>query len=429
MKKTIVIGGGIIGVATLHELAVRGVEAVLLEAESELATGASYANGGMMTPSMPDPWNSPGVWRHLVASVFDPYAPMKLRLSAAPGLARWGLEFLRNSSSARHLASSAANFVLASYSAAATREIADLYGFDFDRSTTGTLKIFSSTNANAGPLALARRLEPLGLRFVELDRQGVIEKEPRLRPVAETITGGIQYPDDFCGDSRIFTLALAEAAKAKGGVICVGERVESLIRDGHRVTGVKLASGESLVGDVVLAAGLSSVKFASQCGLRLPLRPAKGYSLTIDVSEARANVPEIAVIDDAMHAAVVPLGRRIRLVGTAEFAGDDSTIRPARIDNLFRLLERTFPDLARGLDRRMGKAWAGLRPMSVDGRPFIGPAPSAGLWFNCGHGHLGWTMAAGSARLLASLMSGEVPRIDSAPYQFGEKRSAERRWA
>jgi D-amino-acid dehydrogenase len=421
MKDFVIVGGGLIGIATLFELARRGVPATLVEAGPELAAESSFANGGMLTPSMSDPWNSPGVGAHLLRSLFDPYAAMKLRPAAAPGLARWGLEFLRNSSPGRHERSAQANYRLSAYSARATREIARAFDIAFDCGERGTLKIFPSTAAMAGPLALARSLEREGLAFEALDRAGVVAAEPALVAAADRIAGGIHYPGDRCGDSRNFALALADRARALGCAIRLGARVERFERDGGRVTGVALAGGGFIAGDVVLAAGVASPALARGLGFRLPIRPAKGYSLTLDASGLEDEAPRLAVIDEEMHAAVVPLGRRLRLVGTAEFAGPDKTVRPERIENLFRLLERVFPELARRVDRHTEKPWAGLRPMSADGRPYVGAAPVPGLWLNCGHGHLGWTMAAGSARALAGLVCGETPEIDLAPFAWSRR--------
>lgn len=418
MRETIIIGGGLIGIATLYELARRGAPARLLEAESELASVTSFANGGMLTPSMSDPWNSPGVGGHLMTSLFDPFAGMKLRLSAAPGSALWGLEFLRNSFPERHRVSTRANFSLADYSAKATLALARELDLEFDLSTTGTLKIFPDLQSMEAPLALSRMLEPSGLAFEPLDTAGVVGVEPRLAPVRALIAGGIHYPADRCGDARRFALGLAAKARALGADIRLRAVVAELLRDGDRVRGVRLAGGETLEGDVVVAAGLTSVLIARRVGLRLPIRPAKGYSLTLDTADLGDLGPGIAVIDEAMHAGVVPLGGRLRLVGTAEFAGEDRAIRPERIETLFRLLERIFPDVARRISRRTEQPWTGLRPMSADGRPFIGAGPLRGLWLNCGHGHLGWTMAVGSARALASLICGDRTEIDLSPFAW-----------
>lgn len=167
-----------------------------------------------------------------------------------------------------------------------------------------------------------------------------------------------------------------------------------------------------------MAGGFASPGLTRRSGVSLPIKPAKGYSITYKVP-AGTDGPRIAVVDDAMHAAVVPLGNRIRAVGTAEFVGESYSLDPARLDNLARLLARLYPEIASVLNPETAVPWTNLRPMSADGRPFVGESKVPGLWINAGHGHLGWRMAAGSARMLVDLMLTGTSAIDPAPYSIG----------
>lgn len=406
-QRFIIIGGGLIGVTTLYELVARGHEATLFEAEDELGLGASFANGGMLTPSMPDPWNGPGVAGHLMASLFDPKSSMKLHLSQVPALAGWGLRFLAASGRSRHQATTLANYRLCAKSAERTRALAAQLALQFDQSDSGALKIFESAEAMAGPLAMAERLsENAGLRFARLDAAGAVAVEPQLAPIGERIAGALHFPDDGVGDARKFVLALADKARELGGTIKLGARVDKLLSRNGRIEGVA-SGGEDYRGDVILCSGVWSPELARQAGLSMPVKPAKGYSVSIAAGALGNRMPRIPVIDDAMHAAVVPIGDRLRFVGTAEFAGFNRRIDQPRVDNLTALFERVYPDLAGDLDMSEAKPWAGLRPMSAEGRPIIQKSPREGLWLNCGHGHLGWTMACGSAQLLADLIDGK----------------------
>lgn len=427
-KRTLIIGGGLIGATTLYELAARGREVVLLEAREALAEGASEANGGMATPSMPEPWNSPGVWRHLAASLFDPYAAMKLRFKAIPGLAFWGLQFLYGSRASLHHAAAVANFALARYSLDRIRTLSEQLDLDYDGADCGTMKIFESREAMAEPRRQAELLHGLGQPFEELDTNGAVAREPLLEAVRERIAGALYFPADRVGDARKFTLQVAERACAVGGVVRCSARVTQLLGDRDRVTGVTLNNGEEMsADDVVIATGADAPALSRRFGVRPPIKPAKGYSLTLSPPPGAA-LPGLPVLDDAMHAAVVPLGDRIRLVGTAEFAGRDRAIRQTRIENLYRLFQRILPELAAQTPLSDGAPWTGLRPMSADGPPFIGPTKTSGLWLNCGHGHLGWTMSAGSAGLLADQMEGAATAIDPAPYHYTDKRAAWGMW-
>ncbi|WP_252259909.1 FAD-dependent oxidoreductase [Erythrobacter aurantius] len=399
----IVVGGGLIGVTTLYELVSRGYDAALFEAEEDLALGASFANGGMLTPSMPDPWNGPGVARHLFASLFDPRSSMKLHLSQVPSLFSWGLKFLAGSGRARHEAATLANYRLCARSLDRTRALTKELGLEFDQSDRGTLKVFESEAAMAGPLALAQRLAQEELRFEKLDAAATVAREPLLAPIADRIAGALYFPDDGVGDARKFVLALAEKARELGAAINLGARVNDLILREGRICGI-VQDGKEHLGEVVLCTGVWSPELAAQLGQSIPVKPAKGYSLSVDARALGNRMPRVPVIDDAMHAAVVPLGDRLRFVGTAEFAGFNQEIDQVRIDNLISLFERLYPDLEGSIDLSDAKPWTGLRPMSASGQPIIRQSAKEGLWLNCGHGHLGWTMACGSAEQIVDLI-------------------------
>ncbi len=412
---TVVIGGGLLGVSTLFELTRRGRPAILVEANESLAGETSYANGGMLTASMPDPWNSPGVGRHLVASLFDPYAATKLRLKAVPGMMFWGLSFLRNSAPARHRETTRQNYQLARYSVDRTRALAEELNLDYAASNAGTLKVFESKQALEPSRAVSDLLTPLGLEYEVLTTDEVLAKEPALSHVRQNIACGLYYPGDSSGDAHAFTNALAERALGLGAEIRSGTRVKRVLTKRRAVCGVETDRGRVEAAAVVIAAGVHSPSLARSAGINLAIRPAKGYSVTVDVSGSE-NTPSIPIIDDAMHAAITPLGDRLRFVGTAEFAGFDTSIAKERIDNLFELLNRLYPHLAGRIDKSLATYWAGLRAMTADGRAYVGKAGADGLWVNTGHGHLGWTMAVGSAELLVSQMCGENTPVDPAPF-------------
>jgi D-amino-acid dehydrogenase len=413
-RDAIVVGAGLMGVATAHALLARGYRTTLVEAREGVALETSHANGAMLVASMPDPWNAPGVHRHLATSLFDPHSPMKLRLAAVPSLTTWGIRFLRNSTAARHAAATRANYALARYSVAQTRELRERLGLRYDASTAGTMKIFREAGAMEGPLALARMLAPLGLEFAVLDADGAVAAEPALADVHGQIAGALRFPGDEAGDAFTFCESLAAQFERGGGVVRRSTRVRGLTADRAGVTGVALERETLSAPLVVVAAGNGTERLVRSVGLRLPIRPAKGYTLTFD--QAPAGSPRLPVVDDALHAAVVPLGSRLRIAGTAEFAGNDLSIRRERIENLVNLLRAMYPGIAARLDLAAGRPWTGLRPMSADGLPFIGATRIRGLYVNAGHGHLGWTLAVGSARLLADALDGRAPEIDPTPY-------------
>lgn len=414
--KTLIIGGGLLGLSSAQALLEQHVEIELLEARDGVGLETSFANGGLLTSSMPEPWNGPGVHRHLMASLFDPHSAMKLRPHAIPSLFFWGIRFLRNSVTSRYSAAAAANFRLAAYAVGKTGRLRERLGLHYDAAKSGTLKIFRDQHAMQVPKAMAEQLAALGLRFSELDTDQAIAMEPQLSAIGDSIAGALHFPDDESGDAHLFCRELAREVAKAGGRVYTGISVTRLVVQKGSVVGVETNNGFIGAERVILAAGSHSTALLKKVGVSLPVRPAKGYSVTLalDGIEQRPHIP---VIDDALHAAVVPLGNRLRLAGTAEFAGFDYRIHQERIDNLLNLLAVLYPRLAGQVDFGKAQPWTGLRPMSCDGKPFIGATSVAGLYVNTGHGHLGWTMAMGSACLLADLIVGRTPEIDVQPYR------------
>ena len=420
-KPVIIIGGGLAGVTSFYELATRGRNVQLIDAASMPAQGASFANGGVLHPSLPDPWNNPGIGRTLFASLFDPLAPMKLHIGQLPSLIGWGLSFLRNSAPARHKAITRANFDLAHYSTRQTDALRQRLNLVYEQAEPGTLKLLRSEAEKIDALAMADMLAAQGLRYEVLDRAALLAREPILAEAEDALVGAIYAPDDRVGNARLFCEALLQAALAAGGTVRFDSEVAKLLIDDGRVTGVQLADGEMVSGDVVLCAGAQSAKLAAQAGIAPPIRPAKGYSLTLDAAQLTTRLTH-PLVDPQLHIAVTPLADKIRILGMAEFAGFDTRVDLRRLALLRGFFERLLPNMAQELDWANGQGWAGLRPMSADGRPFIGASARDGLWLNCGHGHLGWTMAVGSAHLFADLYDGRKPEIEDAAFAPTERR-------
>lgn len=417
-SRIIVIGGGVVGVSTFYELARRRLEPVLLEASRDLASVTSFANGGMLTPSMPEPWNSPGVGRHLLSSVFNPSSPMKIRLGMLPAMIPWGLRFLYNSTGKKHRRATMANFALADRSVRITQQTIEEFGIRCESATAGALKIFSSTVAMREALANAEMLQSMGLKFETLSAGDAIRIEPELAAIKDRICCGIYYREDAVGDAYKFTQALSHIGRQFGGGVRTDCKVINIEVANGAIAGVQTDDEFIAASDVIVAAGNASSSLVNRHGVRLAVKPAKGYSVTLNAEDWRFR-PKIPVIDDGMHAAITPIGDRIRLAGTAEFAGNDLTLDMQRVENLYKIFSSVYPDLAKQVDRDLSSAWTGLRPMSADGMPFIGQAGPRGLWINTGHGHLGWTMAMGSAEMIGHLVMGEKPAIDAGPYKVG----------
>lgn len=412
---TVIIGAGLIGLTTAQALHARGREVRVLERNADVGLETSFANGGMLTPSQAGPWNEPGVVWDLLRWLGRSDAPMLLRPSAVPGYAGWGLRFLRHSARRAHRQAAVANTSLGALSLAHMQTLRAELGLQYRESRRGTLKVFRDRASWAHAAEQAQLLNVVGLAFRSLDRQELIATEPALAEVADQLVGGLLFPDDESGDAHQFCLALRGRLVDAGVVIETGvavERIEPAAAGRWSV----FANGASRVAEqVVVCAAARSPSLLGDAGRHLQIRPVKGYSLSIDDAPP-ALIPSRPIVDEGLHAAVTPLGGEIRIAGTAEFAGWDARIDPARIANLWQLLEQVAPSLAARVDRQAARPWCGFRPMAADGRPYIGALAPRGLYLNAGHGHLGWTQCVGSSELLAALMDGAPPPIDPAPY-------------
>lgn len=414
-KEAVIIGAGLAGISAAWCLRQSGFEVTVIDACGGPALETSFANAGALTPSEPEPWNAPGIHWELLRSLGDPHAAMKLRPAALPGLVGWGLRFLRNSTRQRFEAASRANFALSSYSLEETRRVRDALDIGFDNLHSGTLKLCRDQAGLDAAIAAAEKLVPMGLNYRALDPRETVELEPSLADIRDEIAGAVHYPDDESGDAHMFTSALAEAAEQAGVEFLWNTQVIDLVDRAGRIIGLRTDREIFEVENTVLATGQASWKLLRPLGLHLPVRPVKGYSLTLEL-DGQNNRPGVPVVDEKLHAIITPMGERLRVAGTAEIAGEDTKLREERIDNLRHLLGALYPSLAEQLDGAKETAWAGLRPMSADGRPFIGQTRAPGLWLSTGHGHLGWTQAMGSAALLTQMMSGQPTAIDTQAF-------------
>ena len=416
-KEVVVIGSGLAGLASAWGLNEQGYSVRVIEQQDQVAMATSFANAGMLTPSMADPWNSPGIWRTLLRYAGREQGPIVLRPEALPAYLSWGLRFLRYSSAARHRHSTRANFVLAMHSLQQFQRLRRHVQFEYDLRTAGTLQLFRDQASFDQAGAHAERLRQLGLRADVLDRAALVQREPSLSNSAASLLGGIHFPDDETGDAHRYCLALAGYLRQRGVEFEFGTTVESLRVEGGHIVSLRTGAGDRDARRVVLSAAVASPGLLAPLGIHLPIRPVKGYSLTVDVAD-RADIPQRSLIDHHLHGAITPLNGRLRLAGTAELAGFDGQLRRSRLDQLWHMLSRLLPQTEAQLDRASARAWCGFRPMSADGIPYIGASPIAGLYINTGHGHLGWTQSMGSGQLIADLIGGKAPAVDPAPYRI-----------
>lgn len=411
--KVLIVGAGLIGVTTAYLLRRRGYEVTVLERREGPARETSFANGGFLCPSASEPWNAPGCWRPLLASLGRSDAAMQLRVATLPRLVGWGTRFLWNSRSEMFQRNAQSNQRLASYSLDAMRSLRDQTGIRYGRAAQGFLRIFRDERALRDTIASNERLSSVGISSRVLTSAETIELEPALIHIKDRLVGAIHYPGDETGDAYRFCVALAEHARQAGVEFKFQTEVHSFEVHSGGVTAL-LGRCDRFVADrYVIAAGSYSTPLLQRVGVSIPVQPVKGYSITYDVPPQAPSL-RIAVLDDDWHVVLTPLEGILRVAGTAEFAGYDLTLPAARLRTLFALAQQLLPQLR--IESANARSWCGLRPMSVDGVPIIGSTAVKNLLVNTGHGPLGWTMAAGSAHLLADLLAGDSPAIDPAPF-------------
>jgi D-amino-acid dehydrogenase len=413
-----VLGAGVVGVTSAWYLAADGHEVTVVERQPLPAQETSYANGGQISVSHAEPWANPGApWKALKWMGRED-APLLWRLRADPAQWAWGLRFLRECTAARARANVGAIVRLGLSSRTALQALRRELALEYDHLERGILHFYTDPREFEHALPQAALMREHGCERVPKTAAECLAIEPALAGSRVPIVGGTYTPGDESGDARRFTETLAQHAAARGVRFRYGATVAALQYAGGRVSGVRLASGEILGADLtVLALGSYSPLLLRPLGVRLPVYPAKGYSATLTLPDG-VIAPTVSLTDDGHKIVISRLGQSLRVAGTAEFNGYDTSLNARRCAALAQRVGEIFPQLATVSEVSY---WAGLRPATPGNVPLVGDmagAGLAGLWLNTGHGTLGWTLACGSARLLADLVAGRDPGLDAAPYRF-----------
>jgi D-amino-acid dehydrogenase len=406
--KVLVLGSGVIGTACAHELAAAGHEVTVVDRQDGAGLETSYANAGEVSPGYSAPWAGPGVPLKAIKWLLMHHRPLVIRPHLDWELVRWGLAMLRNCTAARYERNKGRMVPLAEYSRDCLRELRARTGIRYDERSQGTLQLFRTQKQLDGTAADIAVLQRYGVAHELLDRAGCMRAEPALARVQHKFLGGLRLPGDETGDCHLFTQRLAELARAQGVQFRFGTTVTGIAAAGGRITGVRTDQGELAADAYLLALGSHTPLWLRPLGLRIPVYPVKGYSITVPITDA-GGAPESTVMDETHKVAVTRLGERIRVGGTAELAGYTLKLHEARRRTLEHVVTDLFPA---GGDVARATFWTGLRPMTPDGPPILGPTRLPNLYLATGHGTLGWTMAAGTARVIADLVSGRQPQID-----------------
>jgi D-amino-acid dehydrogenase len=414
--KTLILGGGVVGVTTAYLLAKAGHEVTIVEEKDGLGLEATAGNAGIIAPGHSFAWASPRAPRMLWESLRGAETAIRVRLTADPQLYAWGLRFLRECTSARARRNTLIKLRLCQYSQAVLNEVVRAEGIEYHAISQGALYLHRDPKEFEVGVKKMALLAEHGQKQEILDANAVARLEPAFEPVKSKIAGAIRDVGDSSGDSRVFVEELARVCRDKhGAAIQLGTRVTALRADHDRIDGVVTSGGTLTADNDVLALGVGAPIVARTVGVSLPIYPAKGYSSTFPL-KAGGLAPVISGVDEQWLVGWSRLGDRLRLTSTAEFAGYDWGWTPRDFNNILRLARDLFPDAA---DYDRGQYRACLRPMTPDGPPILGLGRYRNLFFNCGHGHMGWTMACGTARIVTDLMTGRMPDLDTEGLTVG----------
>ncbi|WP_313738435.1 D-amino acid dehydrogenase [Pseudomonas sp.] len=408
--RVLVLGGGVIGTVSAYYLARQGFQVTVVDRQPAVAMETSFANAGQISPGYASPWAAPGVPLKAIKWLLERHAPLAIKLTGDVDQYLWMAQMLRNCTASRYALNKERMVRLSEYSRDCLDELRAETGIAYESRTLGTTQVFrtqAQVDAASKDIAV---LERSGVPFELLDRDGIARVEPALAGVKDLLAGALRLPNDQTGDCQLFTTRLAEMARQLGVEFRFGQNIQQLQASGDRIDGVLIDDKLETADRYVLALGSYSPQLLKPLGIKAPVYPLKGYSLTVPITDA-AMAPTSTILDETYKVAITRFDERIRVGGMAEIAGFDLGLNPRRRETLEMIVNDLYP---RGGDLRQAEFWTGLRPATPDGTPIVGATRLRNLFLNTGHGTLGWTMACGSGRLLADLIACKTPQISAA---------------
>ena len=406
--RVVVLGAGVIGVATAYYLAEDGHEVTVIDRQPAPALEASFGNAGNVCPSYATPWAAPGMRWKALKWLLQGESPLRVDWKADGAFLRWALAWLGNCSRRRFERNKPRMQRLSRYSLACLQALRESTDIDYDETKRGILQLLRTEAELAAVAEHTRLLEKAGFPHQVLPPKGCVVVEPALARARVPFAGGLHLPLDETGDCHLFTQALAEHASRRGARFRFETVVERFEFEAGRLAGMGTSDGVVRADRVVVALGIGAVPLLASVGVGVPIQPVKGYSVTLPVARFE-RAPRSSVMDEHTKVAITRLGNRVRAAGTAELGADSLDANPDRFRTILRSLRELFPGAVE-FDRP--QYWAGVRPMTPDGPPILGRTPIANLFVNVGHGAQGWSMACGSGRVVAHLVSDKKPDID-----------------
>jgi D-amino-acid dehydrogenase len=408
--KVLILGSGVIGTASAYYLARAGHDVTVVDRQPGPGLETSFGNAGELSYGYASPWAGPGIPLKAIKWLLMPDGPLVIRPMLDPRMWVWGLRLLANCTERAYAINKSRMVRVAEYSRDKMIELRAATGIAYEGRQQGTLQLFRTQKQLDHIHGDVEVLQQYGVPYEVLDPKGCIAVEPGLATAAVPFVGALRLPNDDTGDCRLFTEKLAAIASHLGVTFQHDTTIDGIDASGDTVTGIRTSRGVLTADAYIGAMGSYTPEMVAPLGIRLPVYPIKGYSLTVPITDA-AVAPVSTVMDETYKVATTRFDDRIRIGGTAEIAGWDKTLRPHRRGPLERSLRDLFP---RAGDVSKATFWCGLRPMTPDGTPVIGRTRYGNFYLNTGHGTLGWTMAAGSGQVIADIVAGKAPDIDVA---------------
>src|SRR5450830_1007139 len=406
--RVVILGSGVIGVTSAYYLAKAGHQVTVLERHDGSALDTSFGNAGQISPGYASPWAAPGIPLKALKWMFEEHAPLAIRPDGTLQQLRWMWQMLRHCNAERYAINKERMVRLAEYSRDCLRQLRADTGISYEDRQQGTLQLFRTQEQFDGAEKDIAVLRQTGVPFELLDRNQLAQAEPALAKAGNKLTGGLRLPNDETGDCQLFTTRLAKMAQDLGVQFRYGVDIKALAVAADAVDGV-VCGNELIKGDAyVVALGSYSTQLLRNI-VDIPVYPLKGYSITVPVTNANA-APVSTILDETYKIAVTRFDNRIRVGGMAEIVGFNKDLNPKRRATLEMVVNDLFPGAG---NTAQASFWTGLRPMTPDGTPVVGPTALQNLFINTGHGTLGWTMSCGSGQLLSDLISGRRPAIAS----------------
>jgi D-amino-acid dehydrogenase len=408
--KILILGSGVIGVTSAWYLAKSGHEVTVIDRQSSVANETSFSNAGQISPGYSAPWAAPGVPAKAIKWLMQELAPLKINIKDVDTETLvWMTKMVSNCNNKDYHINKSRMMRIAEYSRVCLQELRQEVNIQYNHRTQGTLQLFRTQSQIKNSKKDLSVLDECDIDYQVLTPEQCLEYEPALHYTIDKVAGGLRLPKDETGDCHMFVTQLAKECAALGVKFVMNTSIQRLNREHNTIVSVATSAGEFTADSYLMTLGSFSTHMLSNIGIKIPVYPVKGYSLTLPIDDFSA-APESTIMDETYKVAITRLGDNIRVGGTAEITSYNLELQEKRRKNIEFSIANLFPHAA---DLSKAEFWAGLRPMTPDGTPILGKTSIDNLFLNTGHGTLGWTMSLGSAKYISDIINCKPPDIDS----------------